>query len=101
MEQFSNLQVFSVSGNEISSMDSDVFSSTRHLKAINFNDNLLTTIGSGLLSDLDDLSSAQFLNNPCVNASARTKQAVRNLNQKLPILCSAPVTTEGKKNNQI
>ena len=97
MQQFSKLQVFIASGNEISNLDSDVFSSTRHLKSINFNDNLLTSIGTNLLSDLDDLTMVEFLNNPCVNATTSSRQAVRNLDQKLPTFCSSSKTTSGKK----
>lgn len=93
LEPFRNLLVLVLNGNQIVTLDSELFEHTRSVRAIYFSDNLLLHVGHGLFDGLDDLEYAQFLRNTCGSFSAYNAAQVRDLNLRLPVNCVPLATT--------
>lgn len=82
-----NLVYFASWGNEISSLDSDVFKYTKKLRYLQMFSNQLEHVGHDLLTDLKDLQFVNFNSNPCIKVLASTSKAINQLNELLPVSC--------------
>lgn len=79
---FPNLQYLDLAGNGLSFLDGDLFARTPKLGFIDFSNNLLQSVGYGLLDNLSKLTYAYFDGNPCIKlekymATAAGIQALR------------------------
>lgn len=91
---FPDLESISVIQNKLVAIDGDLFFDNREkLRYIDFSYNLLADVGKGLLSGLDKLTSAKFIGNKCVNATADTSTEIQVLKFWLDSYCPRPATT--------
>lgn len=100
--QFDGLKMFSSIYNPIKSLPRDLFKHNPDLEAIYFygadgtltptEDNSLSEIERGLLSNLDQLTTVVFSRHYCIQEPqfAYTRSQVIELNEKLPIMCPHP-----------
>lgn len=93
LKPFPDLQLISLRGNQLASLDGDLFKFNRGLRFVSFRENLLTSVGHDLLTNLTSLSQAAFNNNPCINVLATNPHAIEALNLQLPIDCPPLMTT--------
>lgn len=84
---FPTLKVLSISGHNLVSLDSDLLMNNTFLEWINFRDNLIEHIGSGLLTDLKHLEVALFHGNPCITFNATTPKELEALKMQLTVNC--------------
>lgn len=94
LEQFPNLIYLDLESNLFTSLESELFSGTRHLAYISFSSNKLEQIGFGLLTGLDGLTEAWFQSNPCINRFETTQGRMSILNQLLSIECPSSAATK-------
>lgn len=98
LQPFSDLYFFRVWGNQIKSLDRDLFQFNRKLMFIDFDLNRLEQVGTNLIGNLHQLREADFRNNPCIDVFANDRLYIENLNKILPIRCpplnEPPTTTE-------
>lgn len=87
LEQFPNMIMLNLEHNSLVSLDGDLFKHSRKLQWIALSDNLLQHAGHGLLDDLDDLETAHFESNPCINFYAGTPERIQELRTQLAIRC--------------
>lgn len=85
--KFPSLQVLLLSGNELVTLDSDLFAFTPKLAEIWLGSNSLQHVGHNLFAGLNELAYAMFFGNPCINQNAVNRQEVLELNIQLPISC--------------
>lgn len=98
LKPFTKLISLDLGYNRFVTLESDLFKYSPKLKFINFENNKLEHIGQNLLTELKELTFANFHTNPCINASASTHEEIEILNDLLPIQCpplnESPATTE-------
>lgn len=87
LEQFPNLIMLNLEHNSLVSLDGDLFKPLKKLQWIAISNNLLQHAGHGLLDDLDDLVTAHFEVNPCINFFAGTPERMQELRTQLTIQC--------------
>ena len=87
LKPFPELQALHVQYNKLVSLDGDLFKYTPKLRWIDFDKNLLENVGIGLLDGLNNLTSAWFINNPCIDMEAETPAAIQELKLKLQNQC--------------
>lgn len=93
IKQFSDLEIFSVHGNELESLDSDLLSHNSKFKWIDFRNNSISQIGPNLLKSLKDLDVIFFSGNICINRDAESSKTIKELIEQLPVLCPVVQTT--------
>lgn len=93
LKPFPNILLIGLGGNNLVTIDGDLFQYTRWLRLIWININKLEHIGHDLLTGLSDLRYANFQLNSCIDVIASTSQQVQELNRQLPIKCPPLVTT--------
>lgn len=84
---FQTLKVLSISGHKLVSLNADLLKNNALLEWINFRDNLIEHVGSGLLKDLKRLEIAIFHENPCINFNATTPEGLEELKMQLTVNC--------------
>ena len=77
-------------GNDLESLDDDLFEFNTKIKFIDFGLNKLKYIGESLLSNLSDLEKSSFEKNPCTNVKAESSSEVSALVQKIELQCNWP-----------
>lgn len=87
LKPFPNLKVFAVFESKLVTIDGDLFQHTPHIQLIFFTYNRIEHVGHDLLTGLDKLSEVYFESNPCISASAQTKESIDELNAQLPLSC--------------
>lgn len=87
MKQLPHLEVLSVYYNRLKSLDGDLFKYNLNLKFIDFSDNQIQHIGTGLLDNLKNLTRVYFNRNSCINTYAQSRAAVVELSKTLSCLC--------------
>lgn len=95
LQPFPQLQMILLGSNKLTSLDGDLFVYTPKMRYISFDDNLLQSIGFGLLDDLNKLTNAYFNGNPCISLAA-PPQTIQELKVKLLGQCppsSVDITT--------
>lgn len=93
LQQFAQLQSFIATGNRLTRLPANLFMGNTNLQFVEFSQEQLVTIENSLLGNLNALTTARFLQNPCVNEQANTRQDVINLSTRLHILCPLPGET--------
>lgn len=81
-------------GNQIVTLESNLFQNTPKLWRIYFDRGLLEHVGHDLMTELVDLRFAYFAFNTCVSINANTREEVQEVNRQLPILCPPSAVTE-------
>lgn len=87
IKPFPELQVLSIWGNKLISLDGDSFKHTPKLVFVQFSANLLEHVGYDLLQELNDLTYVYFSFNPCIDMLAETPESIAKLKVKLQIQC--------------
>lgn len=91
---FPDLESISVQQNKLVSLDGSLFSfNERKLRHIDFSNNLLEVVGNSLLSNVNNLTSARFIGNKCVNMTAATRAEIQTLIYWFSLACPRPATT--------
>jgi hypothetical protein len=93
LKPFPNLMYLFLGGNNLVTLESDLFQYTLKLRRIYLFSNQLQHVGSNLLTNLNDLTFTYFHDNPCINDYAFTYETVQQLNLKLPISCPPLAST--------
>lgn len=93
LQPFPELLNFIVMSNNIVSIDGDLFMHNSKLLYIDFDVNQLQHVGHNLLANLNQLRTADFNRNPCVQKIASSISEIRDLNLLLPIICPSLTTT--------
>lgn len=96
--KFPNLRALFLGGNNLVSLDGDLFAFTRRLQLIAIQANSLQHIGHNLLTNLNLLHRVNLLDNPCISQQAFNRPQVLQLMTQLPISCppvppSPPIMT--------
>lgn len=94
IRQFTNLVNFFAHNNKIKVLAGDVFQFTPKIQGIHLPRNLIANVGKNFLSNLNELTWADFSSNPCVNINANTPQTLVSLKQKLVESCPPGNDTE-------
>lgn len=81
-----NLTFFSVDENYITTLDGDLFKNSLKLESINFKYNAIRHVGLNLLSNLNELQSVDFRNNPCIDMMNSISQLKTQLIKQCPPL---------------
>lgn len=89
----SNLKVFSLYRNKLSSVSGDLFKHSPKLKLVYFNYNLIETVGEDLLANLNELTNIYFEFNVCINMNANTQPELVDLKELLLAQCAPWLTT--------
>lgn len=92
LKPFPGLMVLEMAGNQIQTLDGDLFKHNQLLSWINFENNLIRIVGDGLLDELYYLKFAAFGSNYCINYSATIQSEIPEL-IKLLSNCRAETTT--------
>lgn len=87
LEPFPKLTQISFSNNQLVSLDENLFMHTPKLEVIYFTFNLLQHVGYNLMTDLTELTYADFEWNPCVDFHANTTKLIQELFEILKIQC--------------
>lgn len=100
LKTFPGLARFDFVGGKFTNIDGDLFHHTRKLKIINFSAPELQSVGSNLLTGLNDLVYVWFFDSGCMgNFGANTPQMFQELKKKLQLQCppleppTSPLTT--------
>lgn len=93
LQQFAQLQSFIATGNRLTRLPANLFMGNPNLQYVEFSQEQLVTIENNMLGNLNALTIANFLQNPCVDELATSRQAVINLSARLHILCPLPGQT--------
>ena len=84
------LEEVQIVGNDLETLDDDLFKFNPKLKSISFTYNKLLFIGENLLSNLKELHRGFFGSNPCINANAGSLSEMPALVQELKLKCKGP-----------
>lgn len=94
LKPFPQLLIFYVHTGNLVSLDGNLFQYTLDLQWVGFFKNKIEHIGHNLLTDLHQLQHIHFGENVCTSLFANSIEEVKELNEKLPILCSPLEITE-------
>jgi Leucine-rich repeat (LRR) protein len=81
------LKEFYCSGNELTSLSSDVFSKNGQLIKINFYNNKLISINRNAIQHLGKLQVAKFANNTCIDLNAPEQKTILELKNEIISKC--------------
>jgi len=93
LKPFSNLKILSIWKNKIVTIEGDLFRFTPNIQWIYFNNNMITSVGSDLLSELSNLTYANFGYNPCISTVATGGAEIESLKTELLNKCPSLYTT--------
>lgn len=88
LQQFPNLIFLGLWMNNLVTLDGDLFKFTPTLQLIDFDGNQIENVGRNLLSDLKNLTVADFSSNFCIDAFAYKAEDIPGLIVKLEDQCS-------------
>lgn len=88
-KSMSQLEWIAIYGQDIETLDSDLFEYTPKLNLVYLEKNKIKHVGDGLLRGLKDLNFAYFSDNPCINKEGKTKEEIKSLILKLEENCSS------------
>jgi len=87
---FPNLQYLSLYNNQITSLDSNLFSGLNSMRLISFQSNDIKHVGHDFI--LPDSGTITFTDNPCINLNAQTPAAIINLRFRLLVNCPPTIS---------
>lgn len=87
LRPFPRLVNFQLEGNNLTSLDGDLFKYNLHLQIVSFSKNQIQQIGHDLVNNLNSLTELRFAENPCINQQAYDRAAVLKLAPQLSVLC--------------
>lgn len=90
LAQFTNLKYLDLSGNELKTLDDDLFSANVMLRDINFNKNKLNAVGENILEPLKNAFKIDFGDNVCINKEATGEAEIQELKHQLAEKCPLP-----------
>jgi len=90
LQMLPQMRLLNFHGNRIVTLHSNLFEHTPQMQYISFSNNLLQHTGLDLLTNMDNLTVAFFISNPCISTEALTREEVQELNLQLPIKCPPP-----------
>lgn len=95
LEQFPSLEVFIVTGNDLTVINGDLFKhNEKKLEYIDFRNNSIEQVGPNLLRDLK-LKEVNFIDNLCISTYAKSSNDIKDLILQLAYDCPMQaVTTE-------
>lgn len=79
--------VLYISQNKLVSINGDLFAHTPRIQRLQFEENQIEHVGSGLLDDLEKLEYANFEGNPCISTLAQTPEGIVELKLQLSTKC--------------
>jgi Leucine-rich repeat (LRR) protein len=89
LNQYKNLQELQLAGNKIERIPGNFFALNPYLKAVRFENNRITHVGTNLFEAIQgNLILLRFANNICVNQDANTAGAVPALINSIRIYCT-------------
>jgi hypothetical protein len=89
LDSYRNLKYFEVSWGRISHVPGQLFQHTRNLQYLSLWANRISSVGTGLLDSLYNLSTAAFLDNVCTNSAVfGDRSQIRYLIEELRLQCS-------------
>ena len=98
LKQFPSLKILSLSGNFILAMNEHLFKHNLNLIQIDFSSNVLRSIDSNVLDNLNHLKYANFEDNNCVNFRAIYKSQMRKLRCMFNDKCGkSPMSSSSKR----
>ena len=78
-------------GNDVESLDGDLFEFSPKIKFLGLSSNKLKYVGDNFLSNLKDLQASYFGKNPCIDFRANSSSEIPALVQKLKMQCNLSV----------
>lgn len=87
LKPFPLLMFIEVYANDVSTLQTDIFSGTPRLTSIRFEDNKIEKVGRDLLEQLKALRKAQFRGNICISQSADSNDKIGALQRELNEKC--------------
>lgn len=93
LKQFPNLIFLGLWMNNLVTLDGDLFKFTPKLQLIDVDGNQIENVGENLLSNLKDLTVADFSLNVCIDAFALTAEDIPDFIVKLEANCTTPTDT--------
>lgn len=87
LRPYSKLIDLSFHGNNLTSLDGDLFTFTPLLKYLDLGRNQIQHIGENLLSNLGNLQILYLQDNICINSGTRTRDGVLEIIAQLSVLC--------------
>lgn len=87
LKQFSGLEIFSVHGNVLETLDGDLLNHNSKLKWVDFRNNSISHIGPDFLKNMKDLKEIFFSGNICIDMDAQSSKSIKELKKLLPLLC--------------
>lgn len=94
LRQFPNLIMLSVFGNQLTLLDSNLFTHTRSLRWVELSNNRITNIGEGILANLTDLQFVLFERNTCYSTIATTPESIAEIQEAFITECPASLTVD-------
>lgn len=88
--QFPNLEYLKFSWNEVTSLNSNLFSGLKSLKSIDLSNNEIVHVGHDFA--LPDNATVNFESNPCIDMSASTPKEITMLKLHLRVYCSPKIS---------
>lgn len=93
LRPFPRLLWLMLMGNQIISLDGNLFTHTPNLQSVSFNWNQIQHIGHDLFTNLNNLVRSAFNGNVCIDQGASNREEVIWLGSQLSILCPPLDTT--------
>lgn len=101
LKPFPNLRVLSLQGNQIFSIDADLFKYSKNLEYINIGYNSLEHVGQDAFGSLSLLKELNILETYCINMRGfSSPDTITNIKQQLPKLCP-PRFTDNSVNDTL
>lgn len=97
LKPYPQITMLYIGANKFTSLDGDLFTLTPNLQWINIDRCKITSIGRGLLDNLDDLTYIDLQHNPCIDLRAQNREQVLELKPSLLTLCPPNCTCEPRK----
>lgn len=106
LKPFPQLLFFGMYDTKLVSLDGNLFQNNLNLQVVSIFANKIEHIGPNLLGGLSQLKDVSFTSNVCINNYAYSMEAIKELNEQLPILCPPKIDelllykTENEKANK-
>lgn len=89
LSQVSSASIISFYGNQLSSIEGNLFQNTPSVQQIDLGNNLIRNVGNNVFSTLTELRTVLIQRNPCIDTVAATPEAIQNLTSSLVSQCPA------------
>ena len=88
LKPLTKLEIVGFPGNDLKSLDGELFKFNPELRTVDFMSNNLSYVGKNLLRNLTKLQRTYFKNNPCIKINAKSSSEIHALVQKLKSSCN-------------